>query len=498
MAISTAIDPTRAASTVGIQTQYKNLAAGGAFLPIRVALLGQGATASTYSLNKRQVFSSYEVGNVYGFGSPLHLAAINLLPENGDGIGAIPLTVYPLEDNVAGVAATATITPVIGVITQSIAFRVNISNVLSEYFVVEVGDLLADVTAKVTAAINAVPAMPFTAADGATVVNLTSKWKGKSANDAVVSVEGDTGSGMTWTLVQPASGDVNPTVDSALAQMGSVWEVFVVNCLNIDDDTALNTLQTVGEGRRLPETNIPYVTVTGTPQDTVSNAITIPEARKTDRVNGQVPCPDSDDLPFVIAARSVARMAKVAQFNPPVNYNGQRATGLTPGADSAQWTSSEMDAAVKAGSSTIVVKDGIVELEDMVTFYHPTGNPLPEYRYYRDQICLFQALYQTKLIFEAQEWRGAPLIPDDQPTRNSAAKKPKMAKAAVAKMIDNLALDAIISDPDFSKASIVAGINETNPKRLDISFTIKLSGTTNIISIDLNFAFYFGVTQLAA
>jgi len=90
------------------------------------------------------------------------------------------------------------------------------------------------------------------------------------------------------------------------------------------------------------------------------------------------------------------------------------------------------------------------------------------------------------------------LIPDDQATTNRNAKKPFMAKSAIAQMIDSLALNAIISDPATAKKNIVAGINESNPKRLDIATTIQLSGNTNIISVDFLFGFYFGTAPVVA
>ena len=93
--------------------------------------------------------------------------------------------------------------------------------------------------------------------------------------------------------------------------------------------------------------------------------------------------------------------------------------------------------------------------------------------------------------------RGA-IDSDDQPTANPAAKKPKTAVAEIAAMIDSLALQAIISDPKTAKTTILAQISVTNPKRLDTTYTIQLSGNANIISIDLNFGFFFGAATIVA
>jgi phage tail sheath gpL-like len=190
-------------------------------------------------------------------------------------------------------------------------------------------------------------------------------------------------------------------------------------------------------------------------------------------------------------------MLVVANENPPVAYGGQRATGLVPGVDGDQWTYAERDTAVKSGSSTIKVVDGVVTLEDIVTFYHPSGDPLPAYSYAVDNVKLMNIIFNTDIIFSDPGWKSAPLIPDDQPTTNSAARKPKDAKAAIASLIDSLALAAIISDPETAKGTIIAEINGSNPKRLDVTFTVQLSGNTKIISVDLFFGFYFGTAQAA-
>lgn len=497
MTISTAVDPSARARVVGIKTEFRNLAVGNVlYLPQRGAIIGQGATASSYATTKAQVFDATTVGSTYGFGSPLHLAALQLLPVNGDGIGSIPLTVYPLEDDGSAVAAAGDITPTVGSITQA-NYRVVVNNIRSEAFTVEVGDAVADVIGKMITAVNAVPEMPVIAADGTTKLDLTAKWKGPTGNDIYLEVTGPTDAGMTWAYTQPTGGATNPSITAALAQVGDIWETQILNCLDIADTTTLAEYAAFGEGRWGALVRKPCNVWTGNTNTTVAAATAVSDARKTDRTNGQFVAPGSNDLPFVVAARQMARVLKLANTNPPHDYGGQQATGLTPGADGDQWTYAERDTAIKAGSSTIEVKDSVVELSDIVTFYHPTGDPTPAYQYAVDIVKLQQIIYNTDLIFTAPGWNGAPLIPDDQPTTNPAAKQPKMAKAAVASMIDSLALNAIISDPETAKASIVAGISTQNPKRLDVAFTVQLSGNTNIISVDLFFGFFFG-TAVAA
>lgn len=502
MAISSAVDASAVARVVGIKTIFKDLRGGGIlFLPQRLAVVGQGSSASTYDTTKRQVTSATEAATLYGFGSPIHLAVLQLLPVNGDGVGTIPVTVYPLVDDGSGVASAGDITPS-GAATEAAAYRVRVNNIDSEEFVISVGDSVADIITAATAAINAVLEMPVIATDAtpgtSTEVGIASKWKGTSANDIVIEIVGTTTAGVSFAITQPVGGLVNPDVDDALNQVGNVWETMVLNCMDVADTTTLDKYSTFGEGRWGALVRKPLVVLTGNTATTVTAATAVSDARKTDRTNGQLVAPGSNDLPFIVAARQLARIAKVANNNPPQDYGSQDATGLTPGADGDQWTYADRDSAIKKGSSSVEVKDGVVNVSDVVTFYHPTGDPIPAYRYVVDIVKLQNIIFNLDLIFATPEWDGAPLIPDNQPTVNRSAKKPKAAVAAVASMLDSLGLNAIISDPETAKANTLAEINDQNPKRLDVSTTVQLSGNTNIISVDLNFGFFFGTASVVA
>lgn len=492
MAISSAVDASAVARVVGIKTIFKDLRGGGILqLPQRIAVVGQGSTASTYDTTKAQHTSAFSVGTTYGFGSPLHLAALQLLPANGDGVGTIPVTFYPLVDDVSGVASAGDITPS-GSQTVAASYVVRVNNVDSNPFVISIGDSVATIVTALTTAINAELNMPVVASDDTTDVGLASKWEGTSANDLVVEVVGSTTAGTSFAITQPVGGLVNPDVDDALNQVGDVWETMVLSCLEVADTGSLDKYSTFGEGRWGALTRKPLVVFTGNTDTTVAAATAVSDARKTDRVNSQLVEPASNDLPLAVAARQLARIAVRANNNPAHDYGSLQATGLTPGADGDQWTYADRDEAVKKGSSTVEVKDGVVNVSDTVTFYHPSGDPTPAYRYVVDIVKLQTIIFNLDLIFASAEWDGAPLIPDGQPTINPDAKKPSSAKAAVGSMLDSLGLNAIISDPETAKANTFAEIDAGNPKRLNVATTVQLSGNANIISVDLNFGFFFG------
>jgi len=498
MALNSAVDASAVARVIGIQTVFKDLRAGGILLlPQQIAVIGQGATASVYSTVKAQLTSALAVAAAYGFGSPIHLAAKQLFPSNGDGVGTIPVTFYPLADDGAGVVSDGDITPTVAP-TAAASYLVRVNNIDSEEFVISVGDNAAAVTALMTTAINAVLDMPIIAVDAAPKVTFTSKWKGTSANDIVVEIIGSTTVGNSFAMTQANGGLVNPNIDAALAQVGNVWETMFLNCLDIADTTTLGKYSTFGEGRWGALVRKPMIAFTGNVNTTVASATAVSNARKTDRTNAQLVAPGSNDLPFVVASRQLARIAVVANNNPPQDYGSQRATGLVPGTDGVQWTYSDRDEAVKKGSSTTEVKDGEINVSDTVTFYHPAGDPTPAYRYVVDIVKLQNIIFNLDLIFAVPEWDGAPLLPDDQPTVNRTAKKPKTAVAEVSAVLDSLGLNAIISDPESAKASTVAEIDAGNPKRLNLNTTVQLSGNTNIISVLLDFGFFFGVSTVVS
>jgi len=587
------IDASAVARVLGIETTYKDLREGAVlYLPQRIAVIAQGATDAAYGSTKFAARTAGEVGSKVGYGSPAHLAMLQLQPINGDGVGTVPVTVYPLQQAAGATEATGDITA-LGTQTRAASYRVKVGGIRSSSFTIPVGASVSDILGSVMVAIQSVLEMPvtvlptygaaastpgtntgngtvtalsvvgtprpgsyklavtgaisdggkfvlsdpdgiavssvtltpapggttevdaaglqFTVTDGttdfvvgdnftievpATKLDLTSKWKGSSANAIRLSVEGES-YGVSFAFTQPSGGAGNPSVASALGQIVDVWETLILNGLDVTDTEALDELATFGEQRWGELVRKPFVSFVGTTAAAVAEATAVSAGRRTDRVNAQIVSPGAEDLPVVVAARALARIARIANNNPPRDYGSQRLTGLTPGPDGAQWDYRTRDMAVKNGSSTIEIKDGIVCLSDVVTFYRPTGEEPPGFRYVCDIVKLQNIIFNLSLIFENEDWDGAPLVPNDQPVVNYAARKPKDAVAAANALIDSLGLYAFLSDPASAKKKTTASINAMNPKRLDLRLIVQLSGNTVQKGIELGFGFYFGASAAA-
>jgi len=487
----TPISASAAARATAVETIFRDLRGNTvALLPQHVGIVGPGATTATYPLTAQRIFSAEEAGTLYGFGSPIHLAALGLLPPNGDGVKSVPITVYPLADGTT--PSTGNVLPVDGGGGHSgtATYTLRVAGVEMPFTLVD-GDSVAEATAAITAAVGASLNTPVTATDNSTDVDLEAKWGGTSGDDIVIEVIGGS-NGITWTITPPTGGAGDSDVDPGLALIADTWATQIVNAA--DSSTAtLDKYSVYGEGRWDGLTKKPLMVWTGTNETVVATLVAAGDARKTDRVNGYVTVPGSPNHPFQIAARGVARIALQADVNPPVDYAAtDPLTGLVAGASSDQFTYAERDQLVKAGISTTVLVDGVPRMEDTVTFHHPDGQDPPAHRYAVDNVKLQNTIYNLTTIFEAPEWAGAPLLPDSTPTTNRAARKPRDAKAAVNSMIDGLALEAIISDPETAKENTTADIDGGNPKRLNVVIVIQLSGNTNIIAVELNFGFFFG------
>jgi phage tail sheath gpL-like len=498
MPVTTAYSSTRVARGVAIKGTHTKLGTiGTRYRPARIAVLAQGNADASYESTKRRIYNEYDVADVEGYGSPAHLIARSLFPEYGGGVGDIPVYMYPLEAQpTSGAQSAGSITPSIPVaITKTQTHYVTVNNIQSLYFTTVIGDTVATIIDSMVAAINGVAHMPLTATDDTTVCTTEVKWEGLTGDNVYVAVESPIDSEVSFAVVQPTNGADIPDITAALAQVGNAWDTHIINAAcdytGTGSETTLDEYAAFGEGRRDSEVHKPCCVFTGCNEATLATVTAVTDARKTDRTNVILANPGSHDLPCVIAAEAVSQIAQMDNENPAHDYC-LRPTNLTPGLDSAIWTSAQRDTAVKAGCSTMEVRDGVVYLSDTVTCYHPTGEEPPGYRYVVDYAKRCVAINELDLEFGSSKWAGKPLIPDNQESNNPEARKPKHAVAALYRIIDNLSLDAIAADPDYCKENSGASIGTSNPKRLDVKLVMKLSGNTNVISIDYVTGFNYG------
>ena len=86
-AISTAIGIERISRIVGYKLRPTNFTPDTPYLPQRIAVLGEANTANQATITKDVPFefiSADEVGEEFGYGSPLHIMARIIRPVSGN------------------------------------------------------------------------------------------------------------------------------------------------------------------------------------------------------------------------------------------------------------------------------------------------------------------------------------------------------------------------------------------------------------------------------
>ena len=481
--------PSSAISRVtGVNVEFRNFnAGGGAFLPQRLAVFGVGNSDTDYSTKKHEAIGNADaIAKRYGYGSPLHLAARQLFPIGGGGAN-FPVTFYPLLPLNTAVASRGAISAD-GVAEAAGSGTVYIGGIETEFPIAK--DATADeVLDAIKAAMSIKLEMPAKAGnivDGE--LELIAKYLGESGNDITIEIETIV-TGITFGITDFSGGALDPDISPALAGIGQIWETFILSCFSWKKTSRLNQFQVFGEGRWSELEKKPVIVAHGSVDDYETRTV-FTDQRKYDSTNFLIQSTGSRELPFVIAARGlVSDIITNANSNPPLGYSG-KLTGLAAGEDEAQENYMTRNNAVSKGASTNIKTGSVAELNDIITFYHPDGELIPPRRYVVDLVKLANVVFNLRMLTESDEKKGAPLVPDTTATSNPRAIQPKTLKTELMNLATSLGRAAIISEPQFTRETLIVKIDNTNPKRLNYQYPVKLSGNVEVISGDLYFGFY--------
>lgn len=202
----------------------------------RMLIIGQRLAAGIIAaLTPTQVFSDAEAAADFGNGSNAHLmvrAAIKANPY-------LDLTVCALDDMVAGVAATGTLT-ITGPATGPGVIRLYIGAKKIEV-AIATSDIATAIAAALNTEIGKYADLPVTAAVNLGVITLTARHKGTVGNqvDLVAEV---TAPGVAAAVVAMAAGATDPDTATAFAKVFA--EQYDVICIPYIDATAIGALKT--------------------------------------------------------------------------------------------------------------------------------------------------------------------------------------------------------------------------------------------------------------
>lgn len=502
--MSTAIGAERVAKVVGYVIKKGDFSNVSPNLPQRIAIIGEANEANQSGLSTEpvEVLSAKQAGDLFGYGSPIHMAMRILRPITSDGVGGIPTIVYPQAKASGATQKEIRITPVGTAIANGTHYiTIGGRNFLDDgtyELNISSGDTVAQITQKIEDAVNNVLGCPFTATSTDYEADLTSKWAGLTANSLTVSIDtGENDLGITYAVTSEANGAGTPAITTSLAKFQNEWNTIVLNtygtveaimdALEQFNGIASNETPT---GRYVGRIMKPFIALTGSVAD---NDSTLTDARAAEMTIAICPAPLSAAHPLEAAANMALLFSRQAQDSPHLDVSGQSYPDM-PVPENGIGTMNDYnnrDTYVKKGNSCVELVNGKYKVTDFVTTYHPQGENPPQFRYCRNIQIDWNVRYGYFLL-ENENVIDKAIASDDTVVNATNVVKPKQWKQVLKSYADSLSLRGLIVQPDFMKSSITVSISTINPDRLNTNFKYKRSGFVRITSTDAEAGFNFG------
>jgi phage tail sheath gpL-like len=500
---SDAVGLDRISRVVGYKIKKGNFNQSSPNLPQSIAIFAEANEANQADLETDpvQVLNARQAGELYGYGSPIHMIMRILRPISGDGVGGIPTVVYAQAKAVGAAQKILTIEPSgvatgNGVHTVLIGGRTSLDGVPYDINIEE-GDTIADITAKIEDAINNVLGSPVIATSDDYEVTLTSKWAGLTANELTVEVQSnDVDLGITYIVTATQAGSGTPSVQAALDLFGNTWHTIVLNGYGMVT-SVMNALQSFNgipdpanpTGRYSGIVMKPFTAITGFISEDPSATT---DARDEEVTIATAPAPLSKGFSFEAAANMTYLEAIRAENTPHLDVAGKFYPDMpAPTLIGAMGTYNNRDAIVKKGCSTVDLVAGRYQVQDFVSTYHPVGEAPPQFRYVRNLQLDWNVRYGYYLLEQINVVDHA-LAGNSSTVSVANVVKPKQWKQIIDGYADDLEARALIVDKAFMKNSITVDISTVNPDRLETFFRYKRSGVARIASTDAEAGFNFG------
>jgi len=498
------------AAVNGATVRNEQFAVEAQVIPQKNVIIGTFDEATYTSITPNvpiRVYSAEEVGAKTGFGFMLHrLAKYAFKP------GTVETWIIPqLEGGSDPDQATGSVdfSASTGVVAGEVAFYVAGERCA---FTTTAGMTPTQLGDALEAAINAIADMPVTANNNAGNVAIESKSGGEWGNYISLAfslLDGEELPSGVSAVITPMSGGVGtPDIQDALDALGTgdgQNEKFFTNLIHgYGADTAtLNAISTYNGagntfvGNYKKEVARPFRSLIG---DTtagsagLSAALAFAANRRTDRTNGMICAPGSYNHPQEIAAQAMGVMAVTNSTRAEEGYIDKPLDGIFVGKIADRWTNTydNRDQAVQGGVGTTLAKNGVLTLQNVITFYRP-ADVAPSsngYRAMRNISIIQNMLYNYRLNFEREKWKGITIVNDtanvsDATSREKARDRDAVIDDLVA-LADQFAAKAWIYDASYSKKALSVSLR-SGLTGFDIVFPVILSGEGGIFNSLITF-----------
>ena len=499
---------------VGVLADNVPFEAGAQVLPRKILILAQldPGKANDVDLDEpKRVLSAEAVGAKGGFGYMAHRLAKRVF-ETAQGV---PVYISYQDEPEGAAQASGEIS-----ITASDAR----SGVLALYIAgervsvnVETGDDGDAIAEKIVAAIENDSDLPVTAeVDGTdeNQANVTAKsagpWGDAITLELNLNPDDETPSGVDVSITDMSGGSGVPDLETALKNLGagddanSDYYTDVVHGY-LQETAALDEIsQYVGEGNTASGlyarmVHRPFRALTGDTKPGESgftDLISLADGRRMDRANGVIAAPGSPNHPSEIAALALGAIATIDNRSPAESYAGTMLPGVYPGSD--RWTDDyeDRDSAARNGIGATRKVSGVLEIQNMMTFYRPEDVPPASngYRFMRSIALLQNIMFNISLNFRGPRWKGFYVVEDVGLVTNPEAARKARDTDSVRNDLVGLTEDFAGFGWIFSETPTLEALEKAdavvlreNGTGFDITYRVVFSGEGGILNTRVEF-----------
>jgi len=453
----------------------------------------------------QQIFSEGQAGTLYGFGSMIHRLVLNAdLGGNGTQLWVTPQP--EAGGSAAAVGGLLYSGASIGAGTHALyiaGIRVAVG--------ISAGDTPAAIATKVIDAINADVDLPVSAVvNGVTPeqVDLTAKSFGPWGNEISIfdNLESDdvTPANLGLVITDMASGAGIPDIQDALDGMGvgddknsNFWtgltHGYGEDTTTLDSIANWNGLGNTLTGLYDKLVHRPVRVMIGSNASgaaSLTALLAVGDGRKEDRANGIVSIPGSENHPAELGALALGYAESLNNSDPNLDYEDIIMEGVRPGnIDLNDRFTSEhdnRDIMAKSGISSTLVRNGVVYMQNLLTFYHP-DNVSAATNSYRDfeKISRIQNILQNQFNL-GNRWKQKTIVAAVEKVTDSEARKNVIDSQVVITdmvvLIKQMIGKGWIRNEEISVASIIVA-ERVAGNGFDISADYILSGNSKVRDI---------------
>jgi phage tail sheath gpL-like len=481
----------------GVYAELDSSQANTAQTPLRALIVGQITAGGLATPNVPLVSAGVQDARAQG-GVGSMLAGMTAAYNQADPFGEV--WYLPLADAEGAVAATGTIT-ITGSPTAAGTISLYIAGNLSYYgqpgaiaVPVTVGESASSIATAVAAAVNALTDLPVSASDAVGVVTITANNKGLAGNDIDLRVNyggtqaGEaTPAGITVAIAPMAGGATNPTLTTALANLGDMpFDFIATPYTDATSIAALTAFLNNLTGRWSWESQLyggVYMAVRGGFSSLVTFGATMNDAHTANMGFFDSPSPNWAWAACIAGVVAVSVRADPSQ--PIAGLAGALLPGILPPPAQSQFNTSLRNTLLFDGVSTYKVIAGQVFIENLITTYQTNSNGQPDNSYLQVETLNELAFLLRDLVaFLVANFGRAKLAANGtRAAPGTGVVTPSTISAAIVAHYGQLEAQGEAQNTAGFAAGLIVQINAQNPSRVDVLFDPTLMQGLRIFAV---------------